>query len=95
MHGDLTPEEQDRAVAPADRRKVILSTNVAESSVTIEGVRAVIDSGLVRVAGFSAWSGLPVLNVTPHQQGLGRPACRQGWPHWSRESSPAVSRARF
>ncbi len=64
LHGDLTPEEQDRAVAPADRRKVILSTNVAESSVTIEGVRAVIDSGLVRVAGFSAWSGLPVLNVT-------------------------------
>ncbi len=63
LHGDLSPEEQDRAVSPADRRKVILSTNVAESSVTIEGVTAVIDSGLARVAGFSAWSGLPTLNV--------------------------------
>lgn len=63
LHGDLSPEEQDRAVAPADRRKVILSTNVAESSVTIEGVTAVIDSGLARVAGHSAWSGLPVLRV--------------------------------
>jgi ATP-dependent helicase HrpB len=64
LHGDLAPEEQDRAVGPADRRKVILSTNVAESSVTIEGVAAVIDSGLARVASFSLWSGLPVLNVS-------------------------------
>ncbi len=46
LHGDLSPAEQDRAVAPGDRRKVILSTNVAESSITIEGVTAVIDSGL-------------------------------------------------
>src|SRR5277367_6166241 len=50
LHGDLSPEEQDRAVARSDRRKVILSTNVAESSITIEGVIAVIDSGLARVA---------------------------------------------
>ena len=64
LHGDLTPEEQDRAVSPADRRKVILSTNVAESSVTIEGVTAVIDSGLARIASHSPWSGLPVLNVS-------------------------------
>jgi ATP-dependent helicase HrpB len=64
LHGDLSPEEQDRAVTPADHRKVILSTNVAESSVTIEGVTAVIDSGLARVAGFSPWSGLPTLNVS-------------------------------
>ena len=63
LHGDLPAEEQDRAVAPADRRKVILSTNVAESSVTIDGVKAVIDSGLSRVAGYSAWSGLPVLRL--------------------------------
>jgi ATP-dependent helicase HrpB len=63
LHGDLSPEEQDRAVSPADRRKVILSTNVAESSVTIEGVTAVIDSGLARVASFSPWSGLPVLDI--------------------------------
>ncbi len=63
LHGDLPPEEQERAIAPADRRKVILSTNVAESSVTIEGVTAVIDSGLARVASHSPWSGLPRLDV--------------------------------
>ena len=63
LHGDLAPEEQDRAVAPADRRKVILSTNVAESSITIEGVTAVIDSGLARVASDSPWTGLPRLEV--------------------------------
>jgi ATP-dependent helicase HrpB len=63
LHGDLSPAEQDRAVTPAGRRKVILSTNVAESSITIEGVTAVIDSGMARVAVDSPWTGLPSLNV--------------------------------
>jgi len=63
LHGDLAPEEQDRAVRPGARRKVILSTNVAETSVTIEGVTAVVDSGLARVASHSPWSGLPRLEV--------------------------------
>ena len=63
LHGDLSPAEQDRAVAPASQRKVILSTNVAESSVTIEGVTAVIDSGLARVASDSPWTGIPSLHV--------------------------------
>src|SRR5512147_946560 len=63
LHGDLPPEEQDRAVRPGPRRKVILSTNVAETSVTIEGVAAVVDSGLARVASHSPWSGLPRLEV--------------------------------
>jgi ATP-dependent RNA helicase HrpB len=63
LHGDLSPEEQDRAVSPAAKRKVILSTNVAESSITIEGVTAVIDSGLARAASDSPWTGLPTLNV--------------------------------
>lgn len=63
LHGDLPPEEQDRVVAPSVRRKVILSTNVAESSVTIEGVRAVIDSGVARVASWSPWSGLAQLRI--------------------------------
>jgi ATP-dependent helicase HrpB len=63
LHGDLPPAEQDRAVAPSSRRKLILSTNVAESSLTIEGVGAVIDSGLARVAGHSPWSGLPTLTT--------------------------------
>ena len=63
LYGDLSPTEQDRAVMPADRRKVILSTNVAESSITVEGVTAVIDSGLARVAVDSPWTGVPSLNV--------------------------------
>ena len=63
LHGDLKPEEQDRAVARGPRRKLILSTNVAETSITVEGVVAVIDSGLARVASFSPWSGVPTLRV--------------------------------
>ncbi|WP_394838159.1 ATP-dependent helicase HrpB [Pendulispora rubella] len=63
LHGDLAPAEQDRAIRPADRPKVILATNVAESSVTIDGVVAVIDSGLARVMGHDPWSGLPRLRV--------------------------------
>jgi ATP-dependent helicase HrpB len=63
LHGDLSPEEQDRAVSPATQRKVILSTNVAESSITIDGVTAVIDSGLARIASDSPWTGLPTLQV--------------------------------
>jgi ATP-dependent helicase HrpB len=63
LHGDLSPAEQDRAVTPASQRKVILSTNVAESSVTIEGVTAVVDSGLARVPTDSPWTGLPSLDV--------------------------------
>jgi ATP-dependent helicase HrpB len=64
LHGDLSMAEQDNAVRRSDRRKVILSTNVAESSVTIEGIVAVIDSGLARIAGHSPWSGLPQLIVS-------------------------------
>jgi ATP-dependent helicase HrpB len=63
LHGGLTPAEQDRAVSPAEQQKLILATNVAESSVTVEGVNAVIDSGLARVARYSPWSGLPTLQV--------------------------------
>jgi len=59
LHGDLSPAEQDRAVGPSRERKVILATNVAESSVTIEGVVAVVDSGLARIAEQASWSGLP------------------------------------
>jgi ATP-dependent helicase HrpB len=63
LHGDLAPEEQDRAVQPSAQRKIICSTNVAESSVTIEGVDAVVDSGLARVLTHSAWSGIARLQV--------------------------------
>ncbi|MBV9926283.1 MAG: ATP-dependent helicase HrpB [Acidobacteria bacterium] len=64
LHGELPAAEQDAAVRPSARRKLILSTNVAETSVTIEGVAAVVDSGLARVATHSPWSGLPRLVVS-------------------------------
>ncbi len=63
LHGELPPDDQDRALRRADRRRVVLSTNVAETSVTVEGVTAVIDSGLARIASVDAWSGLPELRV--------------------------------
>jgi ATP-dependent helicase HrpB len=63
LHGSLSPEEQDLAVSPACSRKLVLATNVAESSITVDGVTAVIDSGLARIAASSPWSGLPTLHV--------------------------------
>ncbi|MBN4049419.1 ATP-dependent RNA helicase, partial [bacterium AH-315-N03] len=65
LHGDLPAEDQDRAVRRGRRRKVILSTNVAETSLTIEGVAAVVDSGLARVATVSPWTGMPSLETQP------------------------------
>ncbi|HWU90203.1 MAG TPA: helicase-related protein, partial [Kofleriaceae bacterium] len=73
LHGDLTAEEQDRAVRPMRQRKVILSTNVAETSVTIDGVVCVIDSGLARIARHAPWSGLPSLQIEP----VSRASCAQ------------------
>jgi ATP-dependent helicase HrpB len=63
LHGELTKEEQDLALRPQKKRKIILSTNLAETSLTIEGVNFVIDSGLERQAAFSWWTGLPSLNT--------------------------------
>jgi ATP-dependent RNA helicase HrpB len=73
LYGDLPVEDQDRAVAPASRRKVILATNVAETSVTIDGVVCVIDSGLARIARHSPWTGLPSLQIEP----VSRASCAQ------------------
>jgi ATP-dependent helicase HrpB len=60
LYGALDAKEQDRAIRPAEpgRRKVVLATSVAETSLTIEGVRVVIDGGLSRVPRFEASSGL-------------------------------------
>jgi len=63
LHGSLPASEQDRALSLASQQKLILSTNVSESSITVEGVTAVIDSGLARFATYSHWSGLPALHV--------------------------------
>lgn len=65
LHGDLPAAEQDAAIRPSTRRKVILSTNVAESSITVDNVAAVIDSGLARIASQRPWSGLPALELRP------------------------------
>ncbi len=63
LHGDLAPDAQDRVVAPSARAKLILTTNVAETSITIDGVTAVIDSGLARVPSFDVFSGRPTLDL--------------------------------
>jgi ATP-dependent helicase HrpB len=52
LHGSLDPAEQDRAIAPAANRRVILATNIAETSLTVPGVTTVIDTGIEKVARF-------------------------------------------
>jgi ATP-dependent helicase HrpB len=63
LHGELPPVEQDRAVDESDRRKIIVATNVAETSLTIPGVRVVVDSGLARMARFDPHRGIDTLLV--------------------------------
>ncbi|MBI1859706.1 MAG: ATP-dependent helicase HrpB [Deltaproteobacteria bacterium] len=85
LHGELDRAEQDRAMKRLAQKKIILATNIAESSVTIDGVSSVIDSGLHRQAGFSHWSGIGSLKTKPISQAsaiqrMGR-AGRQGPGH--------------
>jgi ATP-dependent helicase HrpB len=63
LHGELPPEAQDRAVSRSEGRKIIVSTNVAETSLTIDGVTSVIDSGLARTARFDPARGINTLLV--------------------------------
>lgn len=65
LFGDMPLQDQDRVLAPSSRRKLILSTNVAETSVTIEGVTAVVDSGFARQMMFDADTGLDQLDLVP------------------------------
>ncbi|HEY6236049.1 MAG TPA: ATP-dependent helicase HrpB, partial [Candidatus Elarobacter sp.] len=58
LYGDLSWEQQDRALRPSQRRKVVLATPIAETSLTIEGVRVVIDAGYTRVPQYDPASGL-------------------------------------
>ena len=63
LHGELSPRDQDAAVARYDRRKIVVATNVAETSLTIDGVRLVIDSGLARIPRFDPYRGINTLLV--------------------------------
>ena len=54
LHGTLPPDEQERALAPSTEKKIILATNIAETSLTIDGVTDVIDSGYHRVLRYDA-----------------------------------------
>ena len=63
LHGDLPPEQQDAALGRGDRRKVVLATNVAETSVTVEGVTGVVDTGLARVMVYEPGVGLDRLKL--------------------------------
>ncbi len=66
LYGDLPPREQDAAIAPSPpgRRKVVLATDLAQTSLTIEGVRIVIDAGLARGPRFEPATGLSRLVTT-------------------------------
>jgi ATP-dependent helicase HrpB len=109
LHGELPPEDQDPAFAPNALRKVIVSTNVAETSVTIDGVRHVVDSGLARVARYDAERGINTLFIEPISRAsaeqrkgrAGRTApgtCRRLWTesgHLNRpeRNTPEIQRA--
>jgi ATP-dependent helicase HrpB len=99
LYGDLPPERQDAALRPGSRRKVVLATNVAETSVTVEGVSAVVDSGLARRLRYDPATGLDRLELgrisrAAAEQRAGR-AGRQGpglclrlWGSWEHASRP-------
>ncbi len=68
LHGQLTPELQAQAVERGVRPRVIVSTNIAETSLTIEGVRSVVDCGTAREARWDPLRGLSTLHIVPISQ---------------------------
>ncbi len=108
LHGELSPADQDAAVARYERPKVVVATNVAETSLTIEGVRLVIDSGLARIPRYDPNRGINTLLVEKISRAAadqragraGRTApgrCVRLWPaqeHWERAAHelPEVKR---
>jgi ATP-dependent helicase HrpB len=102
LYGDLPPERQDQALRPdpGGRRKVVLATNVAETSITVEGVAAVVDTGLARRLRYDPAAGLDRLELgrisrAAAEQRAGR-AGRQGpgtclrlWPAREQAARPA------
>ncbi len=63
LHGELAPSDQDAAVARYEKRKIVVATNVAETSLTIDGVRLVVDSGLARIPRFDPYRGINTLLI--------------------------------
>lgn len=63
LYGQLSSRDQDAAMMPSKARKIVIATNVAETSLTIEGIRVVIDSGLARVAAFDSMRGINTLRI--------------------------------
>jgi ATP-dependent helicase HrpB len=100
LYGDLPAEQQDAALRPhPTRRKVVLATNVAETSVTVDGVTAVVDTGLVRRLRFDPATGLDRLELgrvsrASADQRAGRAGrqapglCLRLWPAWEDASLP-------
>ena len=99
LYGDLPPERQDEVLRPLDRRKVVLATNVAETSITIDGVTAVVDSGLVRRLRFDPATGLDRLELgrvsrASAEQRAGRAGrqapgiCLRLWPAYEHATLP-------
>ncbi len=91
LYGDLPAEKQDQVLAPQDRRKVVLATNVAETSLTIEGITGVVDTGVARALVFDPHLGMDRLQVVRISQasadqrsgraGRTRPGvCLRLWP---------------
>ncbi|QDT13888.1 ATP-dependent helicase HrpB [Planctomycetes bacterium K23_9] len=111
LYGDLSPKDQDHVLAESAVRKIILATNVAETSITIPGVTGVIDSGQSRVLRFDPAVGMSALRVEPISQAsadqrAGRAGrtesgvCLRLWPantHRSRREvdTPEISRNDF
>ncbi|MCA9573208.1 MAG: ATP-dependent RNA helicase, partial [Myxococcales bacterium] len=88
LHGRLTGAEQDAVLRGGGGGRVILSTNVAESSVTVPGVRAVVDAGLARVPRLDLATGLEVLDIQP----IARDAAQQRAGRAAREGPGVVRR---
>jgi ATP-dependent helicase HrpB len=104
LYGDLPAEQQDAVLAPIGRRKVVLATNVAETSLTIDGITGVVDTGLARTLEFDAHVGLDRLALVRVSQAsaeqragrAGRTApgvCLRLWPERSHRHRPAHTEA--
>ncbi|MDA0325484.1 MAG: ATP-dependent helicase HrpB [Verrucomicrobia bacterium] len=63
LHGEMSPKDQDAALQKYDRPKVVVATNVAETSLTLDGVKAVVDCGMARMAKYDPRRGLETLLV--------------------------------